>query len=187
VVDRIVIELDRFDGVVARLARELVARCADLNRQTTSLEPELRTVVRQVAPSLLAVPGCGVLSAALLVGEAAGVERFRSKDHFARFGSTPSIPVWSGASEGKVRLNRGGNRLTNTALHMIAVTQCRTDRPGRVYLEKVQARGKTPLKPSGCSAGASPAVFPSPPRRRQAPRAGSPIHATPHDANCALT
>ena len=38
VVDRIVIELDRFDGVVARLARELVARCADLNRQITSLE-----------------------------------------------------------------------------------------------------------------------------------------------------
>ena len=45
--------------------------------------------------------------------------------------------------QGKVRLNRGGNRLTNTALHMIAVTQSRTDGAGRTYLEKVQARGKT--------------------------------------------
>jgi hypothetical protein len=42
-VDRIAIELDRFDGVVARLARELVARCADLNRQITGLDSELRT------------------------------------------------------------------------------------------------------------------------------------------------
>jgi transposase len=136
-------ELDRFDGVVARLARELAARCADLNRQITGLESELRTLVRQLAPSLLAVPGCGVLSAAVLVGETAGVDRFKSKDHFARFTGTAPIPVWSGASQGKVRLNRGGNRLTNTALHMIAITQSRTGGSGRAYLEKVQARGKT--------------------------------------------
>ena len=143
VVDRIGRELDRFDGVVARLARELVARCAELNRQITGLESELRILVRQLAPSLLAVPGCGVLSAAVLVGETAGVDRFKSKGHFARFTGTAPIPVWSGASQGKVRLNRGGNRLTNTALHMIAITQSRTDGPGRTYLEKVQARGKT--------------------------------------------
>jgi transposase len=142
VVDQIARELDRFDGVVARLARELVGRCADLNRQITGLERELQTLVRQLAPSLLAVRGCGVLSAAVLVG-AAGVERFRSKDHFARFTGTAPIPVWSGASEGKVRLNRGGTRLTNTALHMIAVTQSRTEGAGRAYLEKAQARGKT--------------------------------------------
>ena len=78
-VDQIARELDRFDGVVARLARELVGRCADLNRQITGLERELQTLVRQLAPSLLAVRGCGVLSAAVLVGETAGVERFKSK------------------------------------------------------------------------------------------------------------
>jgi transposase len=143
VVDQIARELDRFDGVVARLARELVGRCADLNRQITGLERELQTLVRQLAPSLLAVRCCGVLSAAVLVGETAGVERFRSKDHFARFTGTAPIPVWSGVSEGKVRLNRGGNRLTNTALHMVAVTQSRTEGAGRAYLEKAQARGKT--------------------------------------------
>jgi transposase len=54
-----------------------VARCADLNRQITGLESELRILVRQLAPSLLAVPGCGVLSAAVLVGETAGVDRFK--------------------------------------------------------------------------------------------------------------
>ena len=65
----LLIELDKFDGVVARLTRELLERCQELNGQITILEHELRDLVRQLAPSLLAVPGCGVLSAALIVGE----------------------------------------------------------------------------------------------------------------------
>jgi hypothetical protein len=46
------------------------------------------------------------------------------------------------AIRGKVRLNRGGNRTINTALHMIAVTQSRGYGPGRAYLDKLQAAGK---------------------------------------------
>jgi transposase len=136
-------ELARYDGVVARLARQHLARCAELNQQIAVLDRELNTLIKDLAPTLLSVPGCGVLSAAVLVGETAGVDRFKSKDTFARFTGTAPIPVWSGSSEGKVRLNRGGNRLTNTALHMIAVTQSRGYGPGRAYLEKLQARGKT--------------------------------------------
>jgi transposase len=135
-------EVDRFDGVVARLTRDLLQRCQDLNRQITALEHELRDLVRRLAPTLLAIPGCGVLSAALIVGEAAGVHRFRDKDAFARFTGTAPVPVWSGSSKGKVRLNRGGNRAMNYALHMIAVTQARGIGPGRAYLDKQTGRGK---------------------------------------------
>lgn len=117
--------LAEVDGVVARLTRELLERCQELNRQITALEHELRDLVRRIAPSLLTVPGCGVLSAALIIGETAGVHRFRDKDAFARFTGTAPVPVWSGSSSGKVRLNRGGNRSMNYALHMIAVTQAR--------------------------------------------------------------
>ena len=134
--------LSSVDGVVARLARELLDRCAELNRQINQLEAELRRLVQVLAPSLLAIPGCGVLSAAVLIGETAGVHRFRNKDAYARFTGTAPIPVWSGASAGKVRLNRGGNRATNCALHMIAVTQARGIGPGHAYLAKQQARGK---------------------------------------------
>jgi transposase len=130
------------DGVVARLARELLERCRELNTQITSLERELRDLVRRLAPALLTIPGCGVLSAALIVGETAGVHRFRDKDAFARFTGTAPVPVWSGSSKGKVRLNRGGNRSMNYALHMIAVTQARGVGPGRAYLDKQTARGK---------------------------------------------
>lgn len=76
--------LERFDGVVARLARNLLTRCDELNHQINALEAELRQLVRDIAPRLLEIPGCGVLSAAVIVGETAGVERFRDKDACAR-------------------------------------------------------------------------------------------------------
>jgi len=51
--------------------------------------------------------------------------------------------VWSGDRRGKGRLNRGGNRDVNYALHMIAVTQIRGAGPGTDYVAKLQAQGKT--------------------------------------------
>jgi transposase len=121
----------------------VVVRARQLTRQINSLEAELRPLIRALAPSLLAIPGCGVLGAAMIVGETAGAHRFRNKDAYARFTGTAPIPVWSGASKGKVRLNRGGNRTINTALHMIAVTQSRGHGPGKAYLDKLAAAGKT--------------------------------------------
>lgn len=134
--------LESHRGVVARLARELVDRARQLTEQINALEAELRPLVRRLAPTLLAIPGCGILSAAMILGETAGAHRFRNKDAYARFTGTAPIPVWSGTSNGKVRLNRGGNRTINFALHMIAVTQSRGYGPGRAYLDKLAASGK---------------------------------------------
>ncbi|TDC03364.1 IS110 family transposase [Nonomuraea longispora] len=88
------------------------------------------------------IPGCGVLGAATIIGEASDVHRFRSKAAFARFTGTAPIPVWSGNSS-RVRLNRGGNRRLNSALHMIAVTQTRGVGPGKAYVDRLMAEGKT--------------------------------------------
>lgn len=130
-------------GVVARITRELLARCEQLNAQIAGLDAELRVLVRGQAPTLLAIPGCGVLSAAVIIGETAGVHRFKSRARFARFTGTAPVPVWSGASAGKVRLNRGGNRDMNCALHTIAITQARQGiGPGSSYLTKQTERGK---------------------------------------------
>lgn len=143
VLDELAARLARLDGVVARIAAEQVARCRQLAVAINALERELRDLVRDLAPALLAVPGCGVLGAAVIVGETAGARRFRSRDAFARFTGTAPIPVWSGSTAGKVRLNRGGNRRMNCALHMIAITQARGIGRGRDYLDKQMARGKT--------------------------------------------
>jgi transposase len=142
VVDELATALATYDRLVARLAISLLVRCRELNGQINALDRELRRLVPVLAPSLLQIPGCGVVSASVIVGETAGVHRFRSKDAFARFTGTAPVPVWSGSSAGKVRLNRGGNRAMNHALHMIAVTQARGIGPGRGYLDKQLSRGK---------------------------------------------
>ena len=142
VIDELAGRLAGFDGTVAELARELLGRCRQLTVRINQLERELRDLVRVLAPSLLAVPGCGVLGAATILGETAGASRFRSRHAFARFNGTAPIPVWSGNTV-RVRLNRGGNRTVNWALHMIAVTQARGVGPGQAYVERLLTAGKT--------------------------------------------
>jgi transposase len=142
VLDEVAARLAAMDGVVARIAAELVVRCRELTVRINELEREIGALVRELAPALLDIPGCGVLSAAVIVGETARVSRFRSRDAFARFTGTAPVPVWSGNTV-RVRLNRGGNRSVNCALHMIAVTQVRGIGPGKDYFDKQIAAGKT--------------------------------------------
>jgi transposase len=106
VLDDLAGRLAVLDGVVARIAREMVARCRDLTVQVNALERELRDLVRALAPALLAVPGCGVLGAATILGETAGARRFRSRDAFARFTGTAPIPVWSGSMPKRIKPRR---------------------------------------------------------------------------------
>jgi transposase len=121
------------EGTVARIARELVRSIADLTQRVNELEREIKALVSDVAPTLLALPGCGALSAAKIVGETAGASRFKSKAAYARWNGTAPIPVWSGSTN--FRLNRGGNRQVNTALHRIAITQARGIGLGQAYIE----------------------------------------------------
>jgi len=135
-------------GRVADLARELVARCRELTRRVNELEREIGGLVRRLAPTLLALPGCGELSAAKIVGETAGVGRFRSKEAFARWNGTAPVPVWSG-NVTRHRLSRSGNRQINAALHRIAVTQWRgVGEVGRAYVATRMAAGIGASTPS---------------------------------------
>jgi len=80
------------------------------------LTAEITVRVTTIAPSLLAIVGCGALTAAKIVGETAHAGRFRSKDAFARHNGTAPLPVWS-SNKQRPRLSRNGNRQLNTALH----------------------------------------------------------------------
>jgi transposase len=125
----------------ARLARDLVVRVRDLTAAIRPLEREIGALVAALAPILLALAGCGPLTAAKIVGEAAGITRFRSKEAFRHNGSAP-VPVWSG-NVTRHRLSRGGNRQLNLALHRIAITQMRVDERGRTYLDHRRSAGDT--------------------------------------------
>jgi transposase len=130
------------EGTVASIARELLERVAELNGRTTELERQMKPLVTELAPSLVAVAGCGTLTAAKIVGETAGASRFRSKAAYARWNGTAPVPVWSGNNE-RFRLSRGGNRQVNAALHRIAVTQAGRPTLGRAYIERRTATGET--------------------------------------------
>lgn len=127
---------------VARFARDLLTRIIELSATIRALEREIETLARALAPRLLDLPGCGALTAAKIIGEAAGISRFRSKEAFARHNGSAPVPVWSG-NVVRHRLNRGGNRQLNAALHRIAITQIRLDGSGRAYLEHRLAAGDT--------------------------------------------
>jgi transposase len=129
-------------GTVARIARELLVRVRELTGAIDTLEREIAALTSVQAPTLLGLQGCGALTAAKLVGEVAGIGRFRSRAAFARHNGSAPVPVWSG-NQTRHRLSRGGNRQLNAALHRIAVTQLQRPGPGRDYLEKRMAAGDT--------------------------------------------
>ncbi len=133
--------LEGLPGVVAELARDELADVVDLTRRVNDLERRISALAARSAPALLALPGVGALTAAKIVGETAGVARFKSEAAFARHAGIAPIPVWSGRTAGRVRLTRSGNRQLNAAIHRIAVTQIRPGGRGRTYYEKKKAEG----------------------------------------------
>lgn len=106
------------------------------------LHEQLAELVRQVAPQLLAERGIGVLIAAKLIGEIAGIERFKTDAQLARLGGCAPIPVQSGRTD-RHRLDPGGNRQLNHAIHMLAITKIIHDPQTARYIAKHRTRGKT--------------------------------------------
>lgn len=142
--------LDTVPGLVAELARDELADITRLTEAINALANRIGERVRVIAPALLALPGCGELTAAKLVGEAAGVTRFKSQAAFARHAGVAPIPVWSGNTAGRVRMTRSGNRQLNTALHRIAITQIRLDGLGQAYYRKRLTAGDSSTEALRC-------------------------------------
>jgi transposase len=142
--------LEGLPGVVAELARDELADVIALTRRVNDLERRISALAARSAPALLALPGAGALTAAKIVGETAGVARFKSEAAFARHAGIAPIPVWSGRTAGRVRLTRSGNRQLNTAIHRIAVTQIRLGGRGRIYDEKKKTEGMSTSEALRC-------------------------------------
>ena len=142
--------LDRVDrrlrqlgpGARVRVAREQVSRIRSPTGQIDALKRELRVLVEAHRPELLAEIGCGELTAALLIGRTAGAERFKSDASFALQSGSAPIPCSSGQRT-QYRLNRGGDRQLNHALHIIAITRANHDPATKEYLVRKERDGKT--------------------------------------------
>jgi transposase len=141
--DRLSRRLSRFvQSVRVQIARELVGRCRSLTRTILELDRELERRTLETAPALLALPGCGALSAAKLLSEIGPIARFDSDAQLARHAGVAPLEASSGRIQ-RHRLDRGGNRQLNCALHRIAITQGRVHPPARAYLDRKHAEGKS--------------------------------------------
>lgn len=138
--DRVARKLARAEqSARVRVSRELVRAIRERSKRASELEREIGAMVRAQAPQLLELPGCGALTAAKLIAETAGAARFASDAKLARLAGIAPIPASSG-NRTRLRLDRGGNRQLNCAVHRIAVTQSRIHAPAREFLARKRRR-----------------------------------------------
>jgi transposase len=126
-----------------RIACELLADVGRLDRQVKTASQAIRQAVREHGTTLTQVYGAGPVLAAKLLGHAGDITRFPDRDHFASYTGTAPVDASSGDGR-RHRLNRGGNRQLNTALHLIAVCQIRDPSPGQAFYQRKLAEAKTP-------------------------------------------
>ena len=131
---------------VASLAR----RVLELNDEIADLDQFIDPLVGELAPSLLALQGVGVDSAgALLVAAGDNPERLTSEASFAMLCGVCPIPASSGKTN-RHRLNRGGNRQANSALHMVVLSRIRIDERTQAYLKRRLGEGLSKRETMRC-------------------------------------
>ena len=135
-------------------ARKLL--CLELIDDLEHLDGKLKAMGKRIEQALAERPsavqdifGLGAVTTALILGEVGDVRRFPSKAHFASSTGTAPIDASSG-DHARHRLNRGGNRRLNFALHIAATVQASRPGPGREYYLRKRAAGKSPLEAMRC-------------------------------------
>jgi transposase len=130
---------------ISRLALAL----AQARRQLKDNRAQLLAVVDDIAPGLTGRYGVGPVSAAQAIVSFSHPGRCRSEAAFAALGGTSPIPASSGRTI-RHRLNRGGDRALNRAIHTIALTRMRSCARTRAYVARRTAEGKTPREIRRC-------------------------------------
>lgn len=126
-------------GEATRLAKRVTERDTELK----DITKRITDLVRQSpAGALLDKPGVGPVTAAVALTSWSHLGRIRSEAAFASLAGASPIPASSGNTV-RHRINRGGDRRLNRALHMAIVTRMRMDPRTRAYVERRTAEGRT--------------------------------------------
>ena len=132
-----------------QLALDYLGELERLDARLKELKKSLTEVLGEHPTTLLDINGVGPINAAKILAETGNVRRFPSKAHFASYTGTAPVDVSSGDNN-RHRLNRGGNRRLNHALHIAAVVQYRMPGPGQDYYRRKRDQGKTHLEALRC-------------------------------------
>lgn len=131
------------DREIIAAMEDLVADIRRLSEAISALEKRLGPFVERLAPKLLEMYGCSLISAAGVIGHSGSITNYRNADAFASRAGVAPIQCSSGKHQ-SVRVNTGGDRQLNRCLHNIANAQIkRADHAGRVYYDRKRAEGKT--------------------------------------------
>ena len=125
-----------------RLAGELLTEVRAADRDLVARKARITSAVDASSTTVTPVIGVGPIMAAYLIGYRGDIRRFPTAGHYARYNATAPIEASSGPRV-RHRLNPRGNRQLNHALPIAAVTQVRTNTPGRAYYLRKQADGKS--------------------------------------------
>jgi transposase len=128
-----------------QLARDLLGDLRRVDARLADNKAQLQDALAATGSTLTQVHGLGVVVAAKLLGHIGDITRFPSQDHFASYTATAPLDASSGNQQ-RHRLNTGGNRKLNAALHTIAICQARDPGPGRRYYLRKLSEGKTPAE-----------------------------------------
>jgi transposase len=136
-------DLDNVETATKFALRSVARRYQVLSKEIAELDTQLDSLVSETAPELISLPAIGTDHAAtLLLTVGDNPERLGSEASFASLCGVSPVE----ASSGKVvrhRLNRGGNRDANRALHLICVVRMRVDERTRRYVARRSAEGKS--------------------------------------------
>jgi transposase len=132
-------------AVAVQLAvRSLAGRIVDLTSEIRLLEQHINPLVAEHAAPLLELAGVGIETAAqLLITAGDNPDRLRSDAAFAKLCGVAPLPASTGQKTSRHRLNRGGDRNANSALHIIAVTRLRVCPHTRAYADRRRQQGLT--------------------------------------------
>lgn len=124
--------------LIRQAATECLRRLERIQTLTTLIDQQLPPIGHE----LQTIHGCGVISAGIIIGELAGTAGFTTDAQLAAWAGTAPLDASSGRQQ-RHRLNRGGNRQVNRAIHTIIITQLQTGGEAAVYVNRRIAEGKT--------------------------------------------
>jgi transposase len=145
---RACLELSSEEGYAGCL-RRTSERISTLQEELNEIDSELQKLTRSLCPRLLQERGVGPVVAAQLLVSSGDLTRFRSEAAFAALAGTSPVEASSGLIR-RHRLNRGGDRQLNWALHMAAQVRIRYHEETRGYYERLLDRGKSKREAIRC-------------------------------------
>jgi transposase len=136
-------------SVRGELVRSRLGELSRLDAEVAAIDQRIEGMVRDTGTSLTEIPGVGQFIAAKILGEVGDPSRIRSEGAFAVLSGTAPLPASSGQTH-RHRLNRGGNRQLNWALHFIALVQCRIFPEAQAYMVRQREAGKSHKEAMRC-------------------------------------